>query len=176
MDLGDSASVHQTADDLAHRGIQIDALVHCAGGFRFAMADETSDDDLDFLLGSNLRSAFLLLREFLPGMKKRNFGRLVFVSARATFSSTAGMAAYSASKAGLNMLVSSLAEEVKRQDINVNAVLPTVLDTPANRKDMPQADFSTWVAPSALADIIYSLTQPWGQPIHGALIPVAGRI
>ena len=75
-----------------------------------------------------------------------------------------------------DQLVLSLAEELRAHDINVNAVLPTVIDTPANRRDMPGEDPSKWVRPQELAEIIFSLTQPWGRPIHGALIPVAGRI
>jgi NAD(P)-dependent dehydrogenase (short-subunit alcohol dehydrogenase family) len=86
------------------------------------------------------------------------------------------MSVYSATKAALNALTASLAEETKSYDINVNAVLPSIIDTPANRKDMPKADISKWVTPEALAEIIFSLTQPWGKPIHGALIPVAGRV
>ena len=167
----DPASMHQ-----ALQGLSVDQLVHCAGGFRFAHADQTSDQDLDFLLGTNLRSAFYLVRELLPGMKERNYGRLVFVSSRQTMAPGAGMAAYAASKAGLNALVSSLAEETKKHDINVNAVLPTVIDTPANRRDMPKADISQWVSTESLAEIIFSLTDAWGKPMNGALVPVAGRL
>lgn len=86
------------------------------------------------------------------------------------------MAAYAASKAGLNILTAALAEEVRPFDITVNSVLPTVIDTPTNRKEMPNGDFSKWVSPAQLADIIFSLTAPWGKPIHGALIPVSGRV
>jgi NAD(P)-dependent dehydrogenase (short-subunit alcohol dehydrogenase family) len=116
------------------------------------------------------------MRELLPPMKKRGFGRIVLVSARATLNPPAGMSAYAASKAGLNALVSSVAEELKDFDININAVMPSMIDTLANRRDMPKADFKKWVSPDALAEIIFSLTQPWGKPIHGALIPVAGRL
>lgn len=155
---------------------EIDVLLHCAGGFRYAPVDEVGDGDLDFLLNTNLKSSFLLARQVIPGMKKRNRGRIVFVSAKATLQPGAGMGPYSASKAGINALTLSLAEEVKGFDITVNAVLPSIIDTPANRKDMPKADFSKWVPAPELAEIIYSLTQPFGKSIHGALIPVAGRV
>lgn len=171
VNLSDSKSVQ---DQL--KGLEVDVLVHCAGGFRFAMSDQITDADLDFLLNANLRSGIVLARELLPSMKKKNFGRMVFVSAKATMGPGAGVGAYAASKAGLNMLVSSLADETKAFDINVNAVLPTIIDTKQNRMDMPQADFKSWVRPEQLSDIIYSLTTPWGNPIHGALIPVAGRV
>jgi NAD(P)-dependent dehydrogenase (short-subunit alcohol dehydrogenase family) len=170
-DVTDPASVRE-----ALRGLDVDQLVHTAGGFRFAHADQTSDADLDFLIDTNLKSAFYLVRALLPGMKERNYGRLVFVSSRATMAPGAGMAAYAASKAGLNALVASLAEETKKYDINVNAVLPTVIDTPANRRDMPKADHAQWVSPESLAEIVFSLTDARGKPVNGALLPVAGRL
>lgn len=154
----------------------LDVLVHCVGGFRYAPLDETSDQDLEFLLNANLRSALLLLREILPGMKQRGFGRIVLISARSTLSPSAGMSVYAATKAALNALTAALADELKAHDININAVLPSIIDTPANRKDMPKADFTKWVRPEALADIIFTLTHDLGRPIHGALIPVAGRV
>ncbi len=172
MDVSDSQSVIAQSSLLQ----TVDVLIHCAGGFRFGAVVGTRDEDLDFLINVNLKSAFFLTREILPSMMKRNFGRLFFVSSRSTLHAPAGMAAYAASKAGLNMLVSSLSEEIKKYNINVNAVLPTVLDTPANRKDMPQADFSTWVKTEELAEILFSLTQSYGKPINGALISVAGRL
>jgi len=176
MDVRDIASVRRGLPGDAEGQSGIDALVHCAGGFRWTHADEVSDEDLDFLLDTNLKSAFQVVRAALPGMKKRGFGRIVFVGARATRAGGAGMGPYAASKAGINLLTESLAEEVKGLDINVNAVLPSIIDTPANRKDMPQADPSKWVRPEELADIIFALTQPWSRAIHGALIPVSGRV
>ena len=171
VNLSDSKSVHSALGSM-----DIDILVHCAGGFRFSMTDQITDSDLDFLWNANARSGFVLAREFLPSMKKNNFGRMIFVSARATAQPGAGVGAYAASKAGLNMLVGSLAAEVADFDINVNAVLPSIIDTPTNRVDMPQSDFSKWVKPEQLSDIIYSLTTPWGNPINGALLPVSGRL
>ena len=156
--------------------LQVDGLVHCAGGFRYSTVEEVTDGDLDLLLSLNLKSAFLLARALVPGMKARNFGRMVFISAKATLAPGAGMGPYTASKIGLNALTLALAEELKAYDINVNAVLPSIIDTPANRKDMPQADFSKWVTPQALAKFIVSLTQNGSQPVHGALIPVSGRV
>lgn len=173
LDLGDAQAVRAAGAELR----RVDAWVHCAGGFRWARADEISDADLDFLISANLKSALLLSREILPGMKEREFGRIVLISSRATVQVPgAGMSAYAATKAGLNQLVLSVAEEVKSFDININALLPSVIDTPANRKDMAGADFASWVTPDQLSEIIFLLTQPWGKPIHGALIPVSGRV
>lgn len=174
MDVTDPVSVRKALTAKAE--YPVDAWIHCAGGFRFTMTDQYQDKDLDFLFNLNLKSAFVLARELVPGMKKRNFGRIVFIGARATQSPGAGMGLYAASKAGINSVTEALAAETKGFDINVNAVLPTILDTPANRADMPKADFATWVKPEALADILFSLTQPLSQPVHGALIPVAGRV
>jgi NAD(P)-dependent dehydrogenase (short-subunit alcohol dehydrogenase family) len=172
-DLGKPTSVRGIAGKIR----SADAWIHCAGGFRWAKAEDVRDEDIDFLIDANLKSALLLARELVPAMKERGFGRIVLVSTRATLQPPgAGMGAYAATKAGLNQLVLSLAEEVRAQDINVNAVMPTVIDTPANRKDMPGADFSAWVTPAQLAEIVFGLTQEWGKPIHGALIPVAGRL
>lgn len=175
--------VRWIAADLADPGAvsklipaDFDAWVHCAGGFRWARIEDLTDGDLDFLLKANFKSSFHLARHLVPSMKKRGFGRIVLVSARATLQGAAGMSAYSASKAAINLLTECLAEEVKGQDITVNAVLPSIIDTPANRKDMPKADPSAWVSPAQLAEILFSLTQPWGTPVNGALIPVSGRV
>jgi NAD(P)-dependent dehydrogenase (short-subunit alcohol dehydrogenase family) len=153
-----------------------DVVVHCAGGFRYAPMDQAKDDDLNFLVDANLKGAFYLLREVLSPMKAKGFGRIVLIGAKATLHPGPGLGPYAASKAGLNMLVESIAEEVKGWDININAILPSVIDTEANRKAMPDSDFSKWVSPRDLAEIIYSLTSPWGKAIHGALTPVAGRV
>jgi len=176
MDITNPSSVREQILKASQSFGPIDGLVHCAGGFRFSRLDQLSDADLDFLINVNLKSSFYLVRELLPQMKKQNFGRMVFVSARATLQAGNGMGAYAASKAGINMLVSSLAEEVRAHDICVNAVMPTIIDTPANRADMPAADYSKWVKADDLAEVIFSLTQSLGNPIHGALIPVSGRL
>lgn len=154
----------------------VDAMVHCAGGFRWSKLENLTNEDFEFLLNANLKSSFFLVRHLLPGMRNRGFGRLVLVGAQATLHPGVGMSAYAASKAGINMLVQSAAQEIKDCDITINAVLPSILDTPANRKDMPEADPSAWVPLSDLTDIIFSLTQPWGKVVHGALIPVSGRV
>lgn len=174
-DLSDARQVETAVGGLAKAG-RIDAWVNCAGGFRYASIDETSDADFEFLFKANFQSAFLLFRTLVPAMKKQGFGRIVVVSARSSLQATAGIAAYGASKAALNALVQATADEVRGHDINVNAVLPTIIDTPANRKDMPSADFSKWVAPAELAEVIFSLTQPGARQIHGALVPVSGRL
>lgn len=174
MDVTDLTSIETALKNLS---TEIHGLVHCAGGFRFLKTEQLTPKDYQFLMDLNLKSALFLAHALIPQMRTQNFGRLIFIGSAATLRHPGtGMGAYAASKAGINMLVSSLADEVRAYDINVNAVLPSTIDTPINRKDMPQADFSQWVKPSDLADIIFSLTQPWGKAIHGALLPVTGRL
>ncbi len=176
MDVADPRSVHEGIASSTTKFGPIDGLVHCAGGFRFAKIDETSDADLDFLLHANLKSAILLIREVLGEMKRRNFGRIVLVSARSTLAPSAGVSVYTATKAGLNALTVAVADEVRSFNINVNSVLPTIIDTAMNRRDMPQANFNAWVKPSELATVIHGLVSDLGNPVNGALIPVSGRL
>jgi 3-oxoacyl-[acyl-carrier protein] reductase len=109
-------------------------------------------------------------------LHQSNAGRIVNVGAHAALHAGAGMGAYAASKGGVHRLTESLAAELKKDGITVNAVLPSTIDTPANRKDMPQADFATWVTPEALAKVIQFLASIDAQPVTGALIPVVGRV
>ncbi len=171
-DVTDSGTVSRVFTNITEKFGAIDGLVHCAGGFRFAHADAIGDDDVEFLLNANLKSSILVVREALRHMKTKNFGRIVLVSSASTLHPGSGVSAYSASKAGINALVQSVADEVRGGNININAVLPSVIDTQANRSDMPNADFAKWVSPSSLADIVFMLTQPVMDPVRGALIPV----
>ena len=153
-----------------------DIVIHCAGGFRYSLVDEMTDDDFDFLLNANLKSTANILRFILPTMKKRDYGRILLVGSSNALNPKSGMGPYSATKAGLHALVAAAADEVKQFNININVVLPSIIDTPANRSAMPKADFKTVVSPHDLSNIMFSLTQDWGRSIHGALIPVNGRI
>lgn len=175
----DASNAGAVASELAHldqKGLSPQVWVHCAGGFRFAEVAQTTDTDWDFLYEANLKSSFVLLREILPRMRKAGHGRIVFVSAKGVLNPQAGMGAYCAMKAGLNALIQSAAEEVKGSDVTINAVLPTILDTPANRKAMPEADHSKWVGLAELASVIRALAGEVGRPVHGAFLPVSGRI
>jgi NAD(P)-dependent dehydrogenase (short-subunit alcohol dehydrogenase family) len=134
-------------------------LVHCAGGFRWSMIDTITAADVDFLIAANLRSTIHLLHEFIPLMKKKRVGSVILVGAQSALKPGAGMGVYAATKAGVHALVQAVAEEVRESGIRINAVLPSVIDTPANRKDMPDADFSKWIKTEKLAEIIFSLAQ-----------------
>jgi NAD(P)-dependent dehydrogenase (short-subunit alcohol dehydrogenase family) len=171
LNLADSKDIQNKL-----KGKNFDVVVHCAGGFRFSPIDEMKDEDFQFLIDANLKSTANILRQVIPNMKKNNFGRIVLVGSSGALNPKSGMGPYAATKAGLHALVMAAADEVKKFNININAVLPSVIDTPANRSAMPKADSKSWVSPQDLADIIFSLTQDMGNSIHGALIPVNGRV
>jgi NAD(P)-dependent dehydrogenase (short-subunit alcohol dehydrogenase family) len=154
----------------------IEAWIHCAGGFRWSLLENTSDADIEFLVQANYLSAVYLMRALIPGMKARNFGRIALVSARSSQAGGSGVSVYTGTKAALNLLAQSVAEETRTFDITINAVLPTIIDTPANRRDMPDADFSKWVPREELAAILVRLVSPEMAQIHGALLAVAGRL
>jgi len=173
-DLSDGKAVRAKLAPLAS---QVDALIHCAGAFKFVPFAEVEEADYDQLMNSNLKSAVLIAREIIPAMKEKNYGRMIFIGSAATLRGPgSGMGLYAASKAGINMLVQSVADEVKKFDITVNALLPSVLDTAANRRDMPNADFTSWVKLEDLSQIAFDLTQASYGGVSGALIPVTGKV
>lgn len=176
LDATSSDQVKRAVSDIEESVGSIDALVNCAGGFRWSHIEDIDDDDLDFLVGANLRSALLLVREVLPGMKENGFGRVILMSSKSTLNPGEGEGPYASTKAGLNALTKSVADEVKQTDITINAILPSIIDTDANREAMPDADYSKWVKKEQLAEIIFRLTQSFGEPINGALLPVAGKM
>ncbi|MNO83711.1 3-oxoacyl-[acyl-carrier-protein] reductase FabG [compost metagenome] len=155
---------------------RLDALVNIAGGFRW---ETLADGDLatwDFLYNVNLRTAACASKAALPLLLKSPAGRIVNVGASAALKAGTGMGAYAASKAGVARLTESLSEELKDRGITVNAVLPSIIDTPQNRADMPSADHSRWVAPEKLAAVILFLLSADASAVTGALIPVTGRV
>ncbi|MFT3792172.1 MAG: SDR family oxidoreductase [Rudaea sp.] len=153
----------------------LDALVNVAGTFRWEKLEGGSLATWDLLFNVNLRTAVAASTAALPLLVKSNAGRIVNIGAAGAVKAGAGMGAYAASKAGVFKLTEALAEELKDRGITVNAILPTTIDTPANRKDMPDADFSRWVKPEQIADVILFLLSDKAQAVTGALIPVAGR-
>jgi len=151
-------------------------VVHLVGGYRdedpvAGMAMEEWDRQFDL----NLRSAAVVMRGFLPGMVSRGGGRVVAVSSRAALRPFAGAAAYAASKAGVIALVEAVSEEVKHAGICVNCILPSVIDTPANRGAMPDADHGRWVTPREIGEVVRFLCSPESSAVTGAAIRVYGR-
>ena len=175
VDLTEAKKVRAVLASITDKRGPVDGLVHCTGGFRWSKFDEVSDEDIDFLVRVNLMSTLWVVREVLGGFKKRGFGRIVLVSSRSTLGPGVGEGAYTASKAGINALVKSVAAEIAADDITINAVLPSIIDTPANRAEMPDADHDAWVSRPGLAAIISAFFAPQGAPLNGALLPVSGR-
>jgi len=159
---------------LAHFG-RIDVLCNLAGGFRMGEAvHETSDETFDFLFDLNTRSLLHCVRAVVPHMISRGGGRIVNVGAFAAQKGAPGMGAYTASKAAVIRLTEAMAAELRDQHINVNCVLPTIIDTPENRAAMPAADPARWVSPLDLAHVIVFLASDAARAVHGAALPVSG--
>jgi NAD(P)-dependent dehydrogenase (short-subunit alcohol dehydrogenase family) len=175
VDLTD-ANAAKTAIDavVAHFG-RLDALLNIAGGFVWQTTDD-AEPAWATMFALNLTTALNASRAALPHLKASAEGRIVNVGANAALKSAAGMGAYAASKAGVHRLTESLAEELKDTPVTVNAVLPSILDTAQNRKDMPDADPARWVAPADLAHVMLFLASPGSRAITGALIPVTGKV
>ncbi|MGH2354330.1 MAG: SDR family oxidoreductase [Chloroflexota bacterium] len=175
-DVTDGPAVHSLVQTVVGRFGRVDHLINLVGGWAGGKPVwETGDDELARMLDLNLRSAFVCCRAVLPQMITQNFGRIVNISSRTAVRPSAGAAPYAIGKAGVIVLTETLALEVRDYDVNVNCVLPSVIDTPANRRDMPKADFRRWVTPEQLAGIIVWLTSPAAAPINGTAIPVYGR-
>ncbi len=148
-------------------------LANVAGGFRFGPAiDEMSEADWDGMLQLNLKSAFLTMRAALPRMKAQNYGRIVSMAARSGLRGDRLVAHYAVSKGGVVLLSQSAADETRDYDITVNAVLPSIVNTPANRVAMPDANVSRWVQPNDLASVILFLASEESRAISGAAVPV----
>jgi NAD(P)-dependent dehydrogenase (short-subunit alcohol dehydrogenase family) len=154
----------------------VDALLHLVGGFSGGQpVAETSDETWEKMLGLNLRSAYSIFRAVLPGMIKAGKGRIVAVGARAALEPMANFAAYCVSKAALVTLVKTVALEVKDSGITANVVLPSVIDTPANRAAMASADASKWVTAESIAGLLVWLASDAARDVNGAAIPIYGR-
>lgn len=171
--------VQADADAVAERAIdrfgRIDALCNIAGGFRMGEpVHETSDDTWQGLFDQNARSVLTMARAVVPRMLAQGAGAIVNVGAFAAQHGAANMGAYCASKSVVIRITESMAAELRERNINVNCVLPTILDTPENRRAMPDADPARWVAPADLAQIMVFLASPAARAIHGAAIPVTG--
>ena len=177
IDLAESSAATKAVDQVVAQLGGLDALINIAGTFRWESLETGSVDTWDLLYRVNLRSAVNTSHAALPHLTKRGGGRIINIGAGAAAAKAgAGMGAYTASKAGVAKLTEALAEEVKDRGITVNAILPSIIDTPANRADMPNADFSRWVPPRAIADIIVFLLSNQASAVTGALIPVSGRV
>lgn len=172
VDVTNEGDVRRLVEEALRREGHIDALVNLVGGFTTGHVVETDATAWDRVLTMNLTAAFLLSKAVLPPMLERQAGRIVHIAARAAVEPFPGAAAYVVSKAGLAALIRVLSLETAGSGVTVNGILPTTIDTPANRKSMPEADVSTWVKPDAIARLIAFLIAENAGRINGALIPV----
>lgn len=175
-DVARESSVREAVDRIARSLSGIRVLVHVAGGYAGAVPVESLEEDaLRHMLELNLHSAFWAAKHVIPHARRAGSGRLLFVSSRGSVVHYPGAAAYAAAKAGLNALVGTLARELLASGVTANAVMPSMVDTPANRKEMPNADPATWVQPGEIAELLLFLASERAQATSGALIPIYGR-
>ncbi|ODS93433.1 MAG: 3-oxoacyl-ACP reductase [Comamonas sp. SCN 65-56] len=177
VDLLDRDALVQAVAQALPRVHHIDVLCHLAGGFHMGEpVHETPASAWDFMMDLNARSFIHMAAAVVPHMRRQTRGRIVAVGAAGGLKGGASTGAYAASKSALMRLVESMSAELRDDGINVNAVLPSIIDTLPNRVAMPDADFSRWVAPEALAEIIGFLASDAARAVHGALVPVLGRV
>lgn len=150
-------------------------LCNVAGGFAMGEPAFDAGDNWDAMFRINVETMRNATRAAVPVFRQRGGGSIVNIGAISAREGQAQMAAYCAAKSTVMRLTESLAKELRKHGINVNAVLPSIIDTPRNRADMPDADYSRWVAPASLAEVILFLASPAARDIHGALLPVSGR-
>lgn len=154
----------------------LDILVNIVGGFVGGISTtELEEDKWDFMMNLNLKSVFLCCKTAMPHMIKREYGKIVNISARAGLKGEAGLSAYCVSKGGVRTLTEALAAEVMDAGINVNCIMPSIMDTPMNREAMPDEDHDRWVKTDDVAKVICFLTSDDSAIINGAAIPVYGR-
>ena len=175
VDLSDATSAKKAIDAAAAHFGRLDALVNIAGGFAFETVADGDPRTWQRMYALNVLTALNASRSAIPHLVASGAGRIVNVGAMGALQAGPGMGAYAASKAGVHRLTEALAAEWKGR-ITVNAVLPSTIDTPANRASMPRADFAKWVAPQELAEVILFLVSEAASAVTGALLPVNGRV
>ena len=175
VDLTDPAQATKAIDAAATHFGRLDALINIAGGFAFETVADGDAKTWQRMFAMNVMTARNASHAALPHLAKSGAGRIVNVGAMGALQAGSGMGPYAASKAGVHRLTEALAAEWKGK-VTVNAVLPSTIDTPANRASMPKADFAKWVAPQELAEVILFLASDAASAITGALIPVSGRV
>lgn len=175
-DTGDETQVNELLAQVLAKFGRLDMLINLVGGWKGGQTiAETSEATWDFMMNINLKSVFLCSKAAFPHLIRQPSSSIVNISSRAAIQVTAGNGPYAVSKRAVIALAETLAEEGKEHGLRANALLPTVIDTEANRQAMPQADFSTWVKPSEIAGVAYSLTSHEAKAVSGAAIPLYGR-
>ena len=176
MDLAEDAVAASTIAKIVQETGRLDGMINIAGGFAFEKLEQGTLASWDSQYRMNLRTAVACCQAALPYLLRSGCGRIINIGALGAAKAGVGMGAYAASKAGVAKLTEALAEELKDRGVTVNALLPSTLDTPRNRLDMPNADFSRWVQPAAIGEVIAFLLSESASAVTGALIPVVGRV
>jgi NAD(P)-dependent dehydrogenase (short-subunit alcohol dehydrogenase family) len=172
VDLTDAAAAERAVADIVVGLGSISVLVNVAGGFVWETLADGGSATWSRMFAMNAVTCVNMTKAALPELEKSAGARIVNIGAGGAVIAAAGMGGYAASKSAVHKLTESLAAELAAKDITVNAILPSIIDTPTNRADMPDADFSQWVQPAAIADVIAFLASPAARGISGALIPV----
>jgi NAD(P)-dependent dehydrogenase (short-subunit alcohol dehydrogenase family) len=175
VDLADAAQAKKAIEAAASHFGKLDALINIAGGFAFETIADGDSKTWQRMYALNVLTALNASRSAIPHLMASGAGRIINIGAIGALQASAGMGPYAASKAGVHRLTEALAAELKGK-ITVNAVLPSTIDTAANRAGMPKADFSKWVTPKELADVILFLASDAASAVTGALLPVSGRV
>jgi NAD(P)-dependent dehydrogenase (short-subunit alcohol dehydrogenase family) len=175
IDLAEPSEANRAFEAVAAHYGRLDALINIAGAFSFQTVTEGDTATWERLYRINTLTALNASRAAIPHLIASGSGRIINIGSTGALKAGAGMGPYAASKSGVHRLTEALAAELKGK-VTVNAVLPSVIDTAVNRRDMPKADFSTWVSPQELANVILFLASPEASAVTGALIPVSGRV
>tara|TARA_R110002049_G_scaffold6538_10_gene40998 strand:+ start:567 stop:1250 length:684 start_codon:yes stop_codon:yes gene_type:complete len=173
IDLADAAACDKVVADICANAGGIDVLVNIAGGFAWETLDGGSLDTWQRMFTMNVVTAATISKAALASLRSSDSGRIISIGAGGAIHAGAGLGAYAASKSGVHRLTEALAAELAGTTVTANAILPSIIDTPTNRSDMPDADTSNWVKPEAIADVILFLASPAARSISGALIPVS---
>ncbi len=174
-DVTDAADAQHLMETVIQKAGRIDCLINLVGGFAMGRVTETDRSLWDKMLTMNLTSAFLVSRAAVPHMVEQRGGRIIHIAARAALDSLPGAAAYLVAKPALLSLIRILALELAGSGVSVNAVMPTTIDTPANRQSMPTADFGKWVRREAIAELLVFVASDEAAAVNGSLIPAAQR-
>jgi NAD(P)-dependent dehydrogenase (short-subunit alcohol dehydrogenase family) len=176
LDLSSPDLAIKAMGDVKAKFGRLDALFNIAGGFQWETVEDGKAETWQRMYALNLLTTLNACRAALPHLIASGAGRIVNVGAQTALHAASGFGPYAASKSAVHRLTEALANELKQKGVTVNAVLPSIIDTPMNRRDMPKADFDRWVAPADLAAVMLFLASDEARAITGALIPVTGRV
>jgi len=174
-DVTDADEIENVVSKAVEKFSRVDVLVNIVGGFAQKSFEETDEGMWDKMMTLNAKSAFLCSKAVIPHMVQNSYGRILNIGSRPALKGSGKVSAYGASKAAVVNLTESLADECKKHNINVNAVIPGTIDTAANRESMPDADYAKWVDPEDIARVIAFLCSEDARSVNGAIVPVYGK-